>query len=77
MTAISISINRGTQGFKISDFTVGTLAPNANDFELRFNITDANSANITMKNVVEALEAFQRAVEATGNNVNIITIPTI
>lgn len=78
MAAISLSINRGVDGLKGSaDFTVGTLAPNANDIELRFNTTDANSAAITMKDVIKALMAFERAVETLDSNVNVITIPTI
>lgn len=77
MAAISLSIKRGVDGFKISDFTVSTLAPNANDIELRFNTTDANAAAVTMKDVVKALEAFERAVTTTDSNVNVITIPTI
>jgi hypothetical protein len=64
MAAISLSVNRGVDGFKISDFTVGVLAPNANDVELRFNTTDANAATVTRKDLVQALEAFTRAVLA-------------
>ena len=53
MAAISLSITRGKDGFAISDFTVGTLTPNAGDVELRFNTTDANSATMLM---IDALE---------------------
>jgi hypothetical protein len=34
-------------GFKIDDFTIGTLATNADDIELRVNLTDSNAANLT------------------------------
>ncbi len=77
MAAISVSIKRGVDGFRITDFTVGTQTPNADDFELRFNTTDANSVAVTMLDVKKALQAFKRAIETTGSNVNVITIPTI
>jgi len=77
MAAISVSIKRGVDGFKISDFTVGTSAPAANDIELRFNTTDSNSAAITMKDVQKALDAFERVITTGDSNVNVIAIPTI
>lgn len=62
MSAVSLSIKRGAGGFQISDFTVDTQAPNANDVELRFNLTDANSAALTKEDVILALDAFERAL---------------
>lgn len=62
MAAVSYSINRGAGGFKISDFTHGTLAPNANDIELRVNTTDANSAAMHPLDVVKALDQFRAAI---------------
>lgn len=76
MAGISLSINREKMGFAISDYTVGTLTPNANDIELRFNTTDQNSNPMLMIDVIQALEGFIRALEQTGGNVNIITPPT-
>ena len=64
MAAISLSTTRGVDGFKISDFTYGTLAPNANDVELRFNTTDANSVVLTRLDIIKILEAFTRALES-------------
>lgn len=64
MAAISLSIQHGKDGFKINDFTVGVLAPGANDFEFRFNTADANSNVLTKKDILIALEAFERAVES-------------
>jgi hypothetical protein len=64
MTAKSFSINRGVDIPKISDVTVGTLAPNANDVELRFNLTDTNGKNLTKLDVVKALNAFVIAIES-------------
>lgn len=62
MAAISLSISRGVGGFKISDFTVGTSAPGAGDIELRYNTTDTNAAVLTRKDIIIALEAFERAL---------------
>jgi hypothetical protein len=70
MAAISLSIKRGNDGFRIDSFTVGVLAPNADDLEFRYNTTDANSATITRKDVVQALEAFIRAVESDALFIN-------
>jgi hypothetical protein len=64
MAAISFSTTRGVDGFKISDFTFGTLAPNAGDVEFRFNTTDTNSAVLTRKDLVQILEAFTRVIES-------------
>ena len=64
MTAVSLSISRGVDGFKVSDFTVGTSAPGAGDIELRFNLTDTNSAALTRKDVFKALEAFELALNS-------------
>lgn len=63
MAAVSYSINRGVDGFHISDYTHGALAPNANDIELRVNTTDANAVLLQIKDVVKALDAFARAIE--------------
>lgn len=76
MAAISIAIARGKDGFKISDFTVGTSAPGAGDMEFRFNTTDTNSAAIKINDIIRGLLAIRRALETTDSNVNVITIPT-
>jgi hypothetical protein len=62
MAGISFSIKRGNDGFKISDFTIGTQVPNADDIELRFNTTDSNAAVLTRKDIYKALEAFERVI---------------
>lgn len=64
MAAVSFSIKRGKDGFKVSEFTIGTLAPNADEFELRVNLADANSAATTRKDVIQALDAFKRVIES-------------
>ena len=74
MAAISLSIAHGASGNKISDFTVGTLAPNAGDFEVRLNTTDTNSKNISHHEMIVALKWFIRALEQGGGTVNIVTL---
>jgi hypothetical protein len=63
MAAVSYSINRGVDGFKQTDFTHGTLAPGANDIEVRVNTTDLNGAALKVKDVVIGLKAVIRAIE--------------
>lgn len=62
MAAVSYSSKRGLSGTKLSDFTRGTLAPNANDFEVRFNTTDANSAAVKVKDLILFLQAIERGI---------------
>lgn len=64
MTAVSLSISRGQNGLRISDFTVGTSAPGSGDIELRFNLTDTNAKALTRKDIFVAIEAFERALKA-------------
>jgi hypothetical protein len=68
MTAVSFQMYRGVDGFKMSDVTVGTNAPAAEDIELRFNLLDQNGNQLTQKDVVIALEAFRRwAMTSSGS----------
>lgn len=62
MAAVSYSINRGASGLKQSDFTHGTLAPNANDIELRINTTDGNGVTLKTTDILKALEQFEVAI---------------
>ncbi len=75
MTAVSFSLNRETAGFgfKMSDVTVGTLAPNAGDVELRFNILDGQSKNMNDLEIIVILEAFRRWLLTGGGSVTAIT----
>jgi hypothetical protein len=75
MTAVSFSINRGSASGtgKVSDITVGALAPNANDIELRWNQTDASGKNVTRKDLKLALERFIHAIKQGGATVNYTT----
>lgn len=58
-----IGFNRGKEGFKISDFTVGA-ASGATDMELRI----ADAANLTRKDIVKFLDAIERYYNVSVNN---------
>ena len=73
MTAVSLSMSRGVDGFKMSDVTVGTSAPGAGDVELRFNTTDTNGKNLNDKDLVRILEAFIRWTLTNGSTTTAIT----
>ena len=73
MTAVSFSMSRGVDGFKMSDVTVGTSAPGTGDVEFRFNVLDTNSKNMNDKDLVLILEAFRRWVLTNGPSAIAIT----
>lgn len=60
MAAVSLSTKRGANHFLWTSYTVGTLAPNADDVEIRFNLTDSNGKNLTRKDIVNILDHFER-----------------
>lgn len=60
------AINRGNDGFKFSDFTLGTSSSASADFELRVADVDGQSKVVTRKDIVKALEAFRRVFEQGG-----------
>lgn len=82
MTAVSISMLRGVDGFQLFDttgtpsgtgipaigsFDIGTSAPGAGyDIELRYNTTDQNSVAMRRKDVIIALRAFERLLMEQG-----------
>jgi hypothetical protein len=66
MAAFSISISHGVGGMKMSDYTIGTLAPNAGDVEVRVNNTDTNSHNISDHEAVILLRNIIRVIEGGG-----------
>jgi hypothetical protein len=68
MSSASISISQGASGMKMSDFTIGTLAPNAGDVEVRFNNTNTNSKNISDHEIVIMLKAIIRQIETGGGS---------
>lgn len=59
-----VAINRGLDGFKISDFTLGTSSSASSDFELRVANLDGQGAVPTRKDVVIALKAMTRVIES-------------
>ena len=75
MTAVSLSMTRETAGFgmKMSDPTVGTLAPNAGDVELRFQVLDGQSKNMNDLEIILILKAFIRYLQ-TGGGSTVIAI---
>lgn len=76
MTAVSFSMSRGVDGFKMSDVTVGTSAPGTGDVEFRFNVTDTNGKNLNDLDLVKILEAFRRWVLTNGTTVAITIQPS-
>jgi hypothetical protein len=73
MTAVSFSMNRGVDGTKMSDVTVGTSAPGTLDVELRFNVLDSNSKNLNDGDLYRIIKAFQRWILTNGNSAIAIT----
>jgi hypothetical protein len=59
-----IAINRGLDGFKVSDFTTGTSTSASSDVELRIADVDGQGKAMTRKDVLIALEAFERQLES-------------
>jgi hypothetical protein len=57
-----VAINRGKDGFKISDFTLGTSSSASSDFELRIADVDGQGKTMTRRDVVVALESFKRSI---------------
>lgn len=58
------AINRGLDGFKPNDFTLGTSSSATSDIELRIADVDAQGKTLTRKDIYNALKAFQRAIES-------------
>lgn len=54
-----VSLNRGVEGFKYSDFTTGTSSTATDKIELRV----LDGAGLTKVDVIKALEAFERFFE--------------
>ena len=61
-----VSINRGKDGFKFTDFTTGTSTTAGDDIELRIADVDGQGAALTRKDVKIALEAIERWIEQGG-----------
>ena len=59
-----VAINRGNDGFKLSEFTTGAASTPARDVELRIADLDGQGAVLTRKDVQMALKAFERWLES-------------
>ena len=67
MTAVCISSTRGVDPGKSANYTVATSAPTTNfDFELRYNLLDAQSNALKIRDLVVFLEALEDALENGG-----------
>jgi hypothetical protein len=66
MTAVSIQMQRGTDGFLLTDFTVGTAAPATQDFEVRYQLLDGNSVALTRKDIHNMISAVMRLIMQNG-----------
>lgn len=64
MASVSLSLPHGKEGLSQSDFSVGTLAPNAGDVEVRINTTDTNGNPVSRLDAIKALQATIRALES-------------
>jgi gamma-glutamyl:cysteine ligase YbdK (ATP-grasp superfamily) len=61
MAAVSLSLSLGQDGLRANDYTVGTLAPNVGDVEVRVNTT------VSKKAALVALEACINALVARND----------
>lgn len=59
MASHYVSLARGVQGFAYNDFTTGTSSTGGDGIELRV----LDGASLTKKDVIIALEAFERFFE--------------
>ena len=73
MTAVSFSMSRGVDGFKMSDVTVGTSAPGSGDVEIRFNVTDTHGKKLNDLDLIKIGKAFIRWFETNGSSAIAIT----
>lgn len=65
-TNLSLSLNRGQEGFRLDEIVVGTSAPGTGNFEFRMNAVDSNSNTILRLDAIRALKAFIRVLESQG-----------
>lgn len=67
MTAVCISSTRGVDPYQPASYTIATSAPTTNfDFEVRYNLLDANSVAVTKKDLIIFLEAVVDELEQSG-----------
>ena len=61
MASVSLSLPKGADGLRASDFTTGVLAQNAGDIELRF------TSSLSKKELLIVLEAMIAAIVARND----------
>ena len=66
MTAVSIEMQRGVSGTKLSDFTVSTVAPTSLDVEVRYQLLDVNGAPLTRADIILFLKSVIRLLQQAG-----------
>ena len=64
MTAVQISSSRGLPAHQSGSYTISTNAPGTGDFELRYNLLDAQSNPITKKDLKLFLEGLINGLES-------------
>jgi hypothetical protein len=64
MSNHSFAINRGVEGFKVSDFTFGAASSAGSDIELRVADVDGQSKPLKRIDVIKALEALKNMFES-------------
>jgi hypothetical protein len=70
MTAVSLAASQGATYNKISDYTVSINAPGSGDFEVRYNVTNANGANLRIDDIIWFLKGVIRQLEMGGTLVS-------
>jgi hypothetical protein len=67
MTAVCISSTRGCNEFNSANYTIATSAPTSSfDFELRYQLLDANSVAITKKDLWRFLFVLMKYLVTSG-----------
>lgn len=66
MASHYVSLTRGEQGFVETEFTTGTSSTAGDDVELRIR----DGASLTKKDILVALEAFERFMQTNRLVVN-------
>ena len=67
MTAVCISSTRGCNEWNSANYTIATSAPTSSfDFELRYNLLDAQSKPITKKDLWRFLYVLMKQLVKSG-----------
>jgi hypothetical protein len=66
MTAVSVQMQRGVSGTKLSDFSIDGFAPTSLDIEVRYQLLDTNGNPLTREDVILFLKAVIRLLMEAG-----------